>query len=91
MSAINNIIHLPKKPTQPSTNATKTPAATAHRGGAETAANTPKLPLKDLLKLPNVDKRMVEVILDEIVEQKNVKFNDIGERTIKKAFYIHTQ
>jgi hypothetical protein len=39
-----------------------------------------KLPLKDLLKLPNVDKHMIEIILDEIVEQKNVKFSDISKR-----------
>ena len=39
-----------------------------------------KLPLKDLLKLPNVDKQMVEIILDEIVQNKNVKFSDISKR-----------
>jgi len=45
-----------------------------------------KLPLKDLLKLPNVDKQMIEIILDEIVEQKNVKFSDIiGQDKAKQA------
>lgn len=44
-------------------------------GGSDSS----KLPLKDLLKLPNVDKKMVEIILDEIVEHKNVKFSDVGK------------
>lgn len=52
-----------------------------------------KLPLKDLLKLPNVDKQMVEIILDEIVQNKNVKFSDISKRLYfeliqYKVFYI---
>ena len=38
-----------------------------------------KIQAKDLLKLPSMDKKMVEIILDEIVDKKNVKFNDIGK------------
>jgi hypothetical protein len=55
-----------------------TTSATTHRPTSVASNEAAKLPLKDLLKLPNVDKKMVEIILDEIVDQKNVKFSDVG-------------
>ncbi|CAF0772037.1 unnamed protein product [Brachionus calyciflorus] len=49
-------------------------------------SNSDKVQLKDLLKIPNVDRKMVEVILDEIVDKKNVKFSDIiGQKKAKQA------
>lgn len=71
-----------KKPPSQTTGATavvkpREGAAAAAAAAATTTSNA-KPALKDLLKLPNVDKKMVEVILDEIVENRNVRFSDIG-------------
>lgn len=49
-------------------------------------SNGQKIQPKDLLKMPNLDKKMIEIILDEIVDKKSVKFSDIiGQQKAKQA------
>lgn len=66
----------------------KKPTAQAQAAAKIGEPEGKKLPLKDLLKLPNVDKQMIEIILDEIVEQKNVKFSDISKSLYIKYYML---
>lgn len=75
---INKNINSVKKPTN---NA-------ASRSGATTASSTPsKVPLNKKLKIPNIEEKLIEFIMDEIVDHgQNVKFSDIaGQKKAKQA------
>lgn len=50
--------------------------------------NGTKIEAKDLLKLPSMDKKMIEIILEEIVDKKSVKFSDISKTTPLNLIFL---
>jgi hypothetical protein len=72
------------------TNVNKNSAINNNRNSASNAnaASTPnaKVSLSKKLKIPNVEEKLVQFIMDEIVDHgQNVKFSDIG-KVIRKKF-----
>lgn len=79
-----------KKTTNPARNSTYFGSASGHNGASghsSTGQQIERVPVSKKLKIPNVDEKLISVILDEIVDQgQNVKFSDIaGQDKAKQA------
>lgn len=80
-----------KKTSNPARNSTYFGSTSGHSNGASGHSSTgqqiERVPVSKKLKIPNVDEKLISVILDEIVDQgQNVKFSDIaGQDKAKQA------